>query len=114
MLDYIRDLGILISIDDFGTGYSSLSYLSQLSIDKLKVDRSFVMNIPADSDDVAIVKTIISLAKNLNLELIAEGVETKEQVDFLLKEGCNIIQGYYFSKPLSINETRAYLLSKRK
>ncbi|WP_457746237.1 putative bifunctional diguanylate cyclase/phosphodiesterase [Sulfurimonas sp.] len=114
MLNYIRELGILISIDDFGTGYSSLSYLSQLSIDKLKIDRSFIMHIPEASDDVAIVKTIISLARNLNLELIAEGVETKEQIDFLLKEGCHIIQGYYYSKPLSLSECREYLLSKRK
>jgi len=113
-LNYIRDLGVLISIDDFGTGYSSLSYLSQLSIDKLKVDRSFIMNIPQQADDVAIVRTIISLAKNLDISLIAEGVERKEQVEFLLQEGCNVIQGYYYSKPLSLDETRAFLLSKRK
>jgi len=109
ILKSIRDLGISISIDDFGTGYSSLSYLKKLPISKLKIDRSFVIDIPEEKDDVAIVKTIISLAKNLGLEIIAEGVERKEQVDFLVKEGCNDIQGYYFSKPLKIKDCKTFL-----
>jgi len=109
ILNNIRSLGITISIDDFGTGYSSLSYLKKLPIDKLKIDRSFIIDIPQDKDDVAIIRTIITLAKNLNLETIAEGVERKEQVDFLVKEDCNVIQGYYFSKPLSSDECKDFL-----
>ena len=112
ILNEIRSLGISISIDDFGTGYSSLAYLKKLPINKLKIDRSFVMDTPEDKDDVAIVRTIISLANNLGLEVIAEGVETKEQVDFLVNEGCNDIQGYYFSKPLSANDCKEFMLQK--
>ncbi|ABB45277.1 diguanylate cyclase/phosphodiesterase [Sulfurimonas denitrificans DSM 1251] len=110
-LNAIRELGISISVDDFGTGYSSLSYLKRLPIDKLKIDRSFVKDLPHDKDDIAIVKTIIALANNLSLELIAEGVETKEQRDFLLSEGCHNIQGYFYSKPLKVNECREFLLN---
>ena len=109
ILNKIRALGISISIDDFGTGYSSLSYLKKLPVTKLKIDRSFVMELPYDKDDVAIVKTIISLAKNLDLEIIAEGVEEKAQVDFLVREGCDNIQGYYFSKPLSKEDCEKFL-----
>ena len=109
ILQKIRSLGISISIDDFGTGYSSLSYLKKLPVTKLKIDKSFVDEVPKDKDDVAIVKAIISLAKNLNLDIIAEGVETKEQVEFLVQEGCYDIQGYYFSKPLSKEECRNFL-----
>jgi len=112
ILDEIRSLGISVAIDDFGTGYSSLAYLKKLPINKLKIDRSFVMDTPEDKADVAIVKTIISLANNLELEVIAEGVETKEQVDFLLKEGCPNIQGYYFSKPLSSSDCKEFIIQK--
>ena len=99
VLDKIRSFGIEISVDDFGTGYSSLSYLKQLPINKVKIDRSFVKDIPTDNDDMVLTKTIIGLAKNLNLDVIAEGVETKEQLEYLQNNGCNDIQGYYFSKP---------------
>ena len=111
LLDEIRSLGISISIDDFGTGYSSLAYLKKLPINKLKIDRSFVKDIPIDKDDIAIVKTIIALATNLDLEIIAEGAENQEQVDFLVKEGCENIQGYFFSKPLSAADFKRFVLS---
>ncbi|MEA1917371.1 MAG: EAL domain-containing protein [Campylobacterota bacterium] len=110
MLKKIEAMGIKLSIDDFGTGYSSLSYLKKLPINKLKIDQSFIKDLPDDSEDVAISKTIINLCENLNLEVIAEGVETKEQLNFLLKNGCNNIQGYYFSRPLPSKQMREYLL----
>jgi len=112
ILKKFKSLGIKISLDDFGTGYSSLSYLKSLPVDRLKIDRSFVMDIPRDKDDVAIVKTIISLAKNLELDVIAEGVETQEQVDMLLEEGCYIIQGYYFAKPMNAKDFRSFVLKR--
>jgi EAL domain-containing protein (putative c-di-GMP-specific phosphodiesterase class I) len=110
ILKEVHKLGITISIDDFGTGYSSLSYLKQLPVDKLKIDRSFIMDIPFDNASVALVRTIIALANNLGLEIIAEGVESREQVDFLLQEGCENIQGYYYSKPLPAEEIEELLL----
>lgn len=110
ILNQIKQLGISISMDDFGTGYSSLAYLKNLPVDKLKIDRSFIEGIPDSRDDVAIVKTIISLAKNLGLDLIAEGVEEKGQVDFLAQNGCTKIQGYYYSKPLSAKECKEFLI----
>jgi diguanylate cyclase (GGDEF)-like protein len=114
ILNELKELGVSISIDDFGTGYSSLSYLKELPIDRIKIDRSFIIDLPHNKDSVSIVKTIIALAKNLNLDIIAEGVETKEQLDFLQKQGCSFIQGYYFSKPLSAMLCRDYLLAKMK
>lgn len=112
ILRQVKELGISIAIDDFGTGYSSLSYLKELPVDKIKIDRSFIIDLPYNKDAVSIVRTIIALAKNLHLETIAEGVETKEQLDFLIKEGCINIQGYYFSKPLSAMICKDFLLSK--
>jgi EAL domain-containing protein (putative c-di-GMP-specific phosphodiesterase class I) len=111
ILQEIRALGISISIDDFGTGYSSLSYLKQLPVDKLKIDRSFIIDTPNDSASVALVRTIITLAKNLNLELVAEGVEYKEQMEFLVKEGCENIQGYYYSKPIPASKIEKFLIN---
>ncbi|WP_434581431.1 EAL domain-containing protein [Sulfurimonas sp. NW15] len=114
ILNKIQNLGISVSIDDFGTGYSSLSYLKKLPVNKIKIDRSFITDVPKNKDDVAIVKTIISLAKNLGLQIIAEGVETKEQLDFLVQEGCYDIQGYFFSKPLPVDECEAFIIAKNK
>ena len=109
-LTRINALGIGISIDDFGTGYSSLSLLKRLPINRLKVDRSFIRDIPKDEEDMAIVKAIIVLAKSLNLELIAEGIEATEQRDFLMDNGCLYFQGHYYSPPILAEEMEAILL----
>jgi len=101
-INSIKELGIKISIDDFGTGYSSLNYLKQLPLDKLKIDQSFVCGVPRDPDNMAITNAIIGLARSLGLDLIAEGVETVEQLMYLKENGCYKIQGYLFSKPLSV------------
>lgn len=111
-LKHIRELGVLVSIDDFGTGYSSLNYLKRLPIDTLKIDQSFVQEIPQDMDDAAIVTTIIAMAKQLNLQVIAEGVEKKEQVDFLRDNGCSLYQGYYFNKPMPLDKFQDLLVEE--
>jgi len=98
-LNELRSLGISIAIDDFGTGYSSLQYLQQLPLDKLKIDRSFINTIDPQTGS-ALVETIIMLAKRFGLEILAEGIEDKEQLEFLLALGCDEAQGYYFSKPV--------------
>jgi len=111
ILQQLNGLGIKIAIDDFGTGYSSLSYLKYLPISELKIDRSFIKDIPANKDDMAIVESIIAVAKTLNLELIAEGIETEEQKEFLLSKGCNKIQGYLYARPMEAEKIDKLLVS---
>ena len=108
-MNQIREFGVTFSIDDFGTGYSSLSYLKRLPLDVLKVDQSFVRDLSTDSNDAAIVETILAMARHLKLETIAEGVELEEQLEFLKSKGCNRYQGYYFSPPLRVEEFEALL-----
>jgi len=110
-LEALKQMGLRIAIDDFGTGYSSLGYLKQFPLDALKVDRSFVKDLPNDSDDCAITQAIIGLASTLGLEVIAEGVETEAQREFLRSLGCRIYQGYLFSKPLPANQLTPLLLA---
>ncbi|WP_428738302.1 sensor domain-containing protein [Sulfurimonas sp.] len=113
-LKEINNLGIEIAIDDFGTGYSSLAYLKRLPVNKLKIDKVFVEGLPDDDEDIAISKAIIALAQILNLKLVAEGVETKEQQEFMLANGCDVIQGYYYSKPLDANNMEKFLIARIK
>jgi len=112
ILQRLRALGLRISVDDFGTGYSSLAYLKRFPINAVKIDRSFVMDLPDDAEDAAIVRAILELARALNLDVVAEGVETVEQLDFLRRAGCGQIQGYYFSQPLPASELGEWLSRK--
>ena len=105
----LSNMGIQISIDDFGTGYSSLSYLKRYPVHTLKMDKSFVDHIADDEENATFAKMVIGIANTLNLDLIAEGVETREQLQFLKQEGCRYIQGYYFSKPLNPEKALAYM-----
>jgi EAL domain-containing protein (putative c-di-GMP-specific phosphodiesterase class I) len=101
LLTQLRDLGVQLSIDDFGTGYSSLSYLQRFPIDTLKIDRSFVMQMMENEENLAIVRTIVALAQNLGMDVVAEGVETEDQLTLLRKLECENGQGFLFSTPLS-------------
>ncbi|MDE2622540.1 MAG: EAL domain-containing protein [Betaproteobacteria bacterium] len=109
VMEGLNERGIRLSIDDFGTGYSSLSYLKRFRISRLKIDQSFVRDVPDDPEDSMIVSTIINLARSLGMRTIAEGVETERQADFLKAQGCDEVQGYYYSKPLPVAELEAFL-----
>lgn len=108
----LNELGVRVSIDDFGTGYSSLSYLKRFPLQKLKVDRSFITELPQNEEDAAITKAVIAMAKTLGLDVIAEGAETLEQIRFLNEQGCNQVQGYYCSRPLPVAEVDILLGQK--
>ena len=109
MLDELKNIGIALSIDDFGTGYSSLGYLKRFPIDRLKIDQSFVRDIATDSEDLAIVRAIIAMSRALHLDVIAEGVETDEQLALLQREGCHDCQGYYFARPMAAADFAQWL-----
>ncbi len=108
-MEELRRLGVVFSIDDFGTGYSSLAYLKQLPLSQIKIDRSFVLDITSDPNDAMIVETIISMARHMNLDVLAEGVETAGQLSYLQQQGCYSYQGFYFSKPLPAGEFQKLL-----
>ncbi|WP_141694789.1 EAL domain-containing protein [Candidatus Thiodiazotropha endoloripes] len=110
-LSDFKALGVSLSVDDFGTGYSSLSYLKRFPVDTMKIDRSFVSDLPDDIEDVTLVRTIVAMAQSLNLSLIAEGVETLEQAEFLVDTGCDNLQGFYYAKPMSAKELTLWLSS---
>ena len=108
VMNRLKESGIRFSMDDFGTGYSSLSYLNRLPLDEIKIDRAFVDALDQNEGDRAMVMTILNMANILKLNIVAEGVETAEQLDFLLRYDCHIFQGYYYSKPLPKEQFDAY------
>ncbi|MBI5485630.1 MAG: EAL domain-containing protein, partial [Deltaproteobacteria bacterium] len=112
-LTALTEIGITLSLDDFGTGYSSLEYLGRLPIQELKIDQSFVRRMLTTKNDAAVVNTIIAMGRGLEMELVAEGVETEEQLAYLTEKGCSVIQGYYFSRPLSADAFTAYCMKPR-
>jgi len=109
-----RDAGVQVAIDDFGTGYSSLSYLKKFDIDYLKIDRSFISNLDSESNDRILCEAIITMAHRLGMKVIAEGVETDSQKQLLIAMGCDYVQGYFFSKPLTADKFEAFLLQQGK
>jgi EAL domain-containing protein (putative c-di-GMP-specific phosphodiesterase class I) len=113
ILSELRRIGATVSIDDFGVGYSSLGQLKRLPAQSLKIDRTFISQIPEDANSCSITEAIIAMGKRLHLRIIAEGVETQAQLDFLRANGCDTYQGYLFAKPLTISEMSALLKSQR-
>jgi len=107
LLDALRELGVRLSIDDFGTGYSSLSYLKRLPVDILKVDRAFVKDLPHNRDDLAITRAVIAMAHGLSMKVVAEGVEERQQFDFLRDEGCDEFQGFFCRPALESHDLEA-------
>jgi EAL domain-containing protein (putative c-di-GMP-specific phosphodiesterase class I) len=114
MMKQLKEMGLNLSIDDFGTGYSSLKYLKQFPVDVLKIDKSFIDEIPNNANDRMIAKAVIDLAHNLGMEVIAEGVEKLEQVEFLIQNGCRSVQGFYFSKAIDANSFYEFAMGNRK
>jgi len=112
-LNALDALGVKLAIDDFGTGYSSLSYLRQMPVDVLKVDQSFVRDLPRDNDACVIAEAVIGLSRSMRMESLAEGIETEEQLAFLKVSGCQTGQGYYFSRPLPAEKAEAFLRSQK-
>jgi EAL domain-containing protein (putative c-di-GMP-specific phosphodiesterase class I) len=104
----LRRMGVTIALDDFGTGYASLSHLKRFPVDRLKIDRSFVHEIDSRSEDAIIVRAIINLAHNLGMHVVAEGIETNAQFEFLREQGCDIAQGYFVGRPMSAAAVRPY------
>lgn len=113
MMEQIRSLGVQLAIDDFGTGFSSLNYLKRFPINTLKIDQSFVRDLTVDSEDAAIVKSIIALGHSLQLSVVAEGVEDQSQLDFLQQHSCDVVQGYFISKPLSVDDFQKQVVTVR-
>jgi len=113
-LHELKDIGVEIAIDDFGTGHSSLNYLKKFPVDRLKIDKAFVDSVHTDKEDLAIIKTILSLAEAMQIDTIAEGIEYPEQADVLTDIGCMEAQGYYFAKPLSVSEFEAFVVAHQK
>ena len=114
VLNKLRDMGFNLSLDDFGTGFNSLNYLLRVPVNSVKIDKSFIDGLPDTKNSIAIVRGVITLCHNLDKKVIAEGVETREQVQFLKQEGCDEIQGYYFSRPVPINEFKALIAEQKK
>lgn len=105
----LQEIGVKIAIDDFGTGYASITYLRQIRVDTIKIDRSFISTLPNNHEDGAIVSALITLARELKIQIIAEGVETQDQLEFLLSKGCKDFQGFYFSRPLQANKVYEFI-----
>jgi EAL domain-containing protein (putative c-di-GMP-specific phosphodiesterase class I) len=114
MLKAMREMGIRITMDDFGTGYSSLSYLKRFPISSLKIDRSFIAEVMSNSDDAEIIRAIIAMSHRMKLKVVAEGVETAEQLEFLRREGCEEAQGYYFARPMPAAAFSRWFQARRK
>jgi EAL domain-containing protein (putative c-di-GMP-specific phosphodiesterase class I) len=112
-LQQLSDLGVAISIDDFGTGFSSLSYVKRLPVDRLKIDQSFIRDVVSDTSDRAIVAAIVTLAHSLRMEVVAEGVETVEQLEYVRGAGCDAVQGYYCGRPMAATQFEDFIARDR-